>query len=241
MREITDLSEKRQEIERFKELLKIILKALDGNLSAVSKLIGKLYNINDNTLRIYLSRSSFMDSNRRKLYLKMFEDFYKKYNNTKEIKQAYYKVIYGADKDFVLLREELRKKNFKCAEENAIDRIKKAYPNEIFISTKNGVSNRHFIHKNAIDRIDKTLITVAEDVWKEVLKLRNELLKRFEDRAKFCWYLADMSDLTQNSIHTTLFYRVDRQLYNCKKINVANKYLKLLNKAKIDLKNTAKK
>ena len=95
------ITEKRQEIERFKELLKIMLIALDGNLSAVSKLIGKLYNINDNTLRIYLSRGSFMDSNRRKLYLKMFEDFYKKYNNTEEIKQAYYKVIYGADKDFV--------------------------------------------------------------------------------------------------------------------------------------------
>ena len=241
MRKITNLSEKRQEIERFNEILKIMLTALDGNFSAVGKLIGKLYDINDNTLRIYLSRGSFMDSNRRKLYLKIFEDFYKKYDTPEEIKQAYYKVIYGADKDFVLLREELRKKNFKCAEENAIDRIKKAYPNEIFTSTKNAVSNRHFIHKNVIERIDKTLIAAAEDIWKEVLKLRNQLLKCFEDKAKLCWYLADMSDLTQNSIYTTLFYRVDRQLYNCKKINVAKKYLELLKNAEIDLKSATKK
>lgn len=40
MRKITNLSEKRQEIERFNEILKIMLTALDGNFSAVGKLIG---------------------------------------------------------------------------------------------------------------------------------------------------------------------------------------------------------
>ena len=73
------------------------------------------------------------------------------------------------------------------------------------------------------------------------MKLRDELVKLFKDKAKFCYYLSDISNLTQNAIYVTLFYRIDRNLYNNKKLEVALKYLAILKEAEANLEKATKK
>ena len=45
-----------------------------------------------------------------------------------------------------------------------------------------------------------------------------------------------MSDLAQNSIYVTLFYRINNKEFDYKKVEVGFKYLELLQKAKDNLK-----
>ena len=73
--------------------------------------------------------------------------------------------------------------------------------------------------------------TKTKDIWNNVIVLRNELVKHFKSKADFCWYLADISDLTQNAIYTTLFYRIDNKKFSNRKVDVGLKYLELLKKA----------
>ena len=180
-------------------LTDFLLKSLDNNVSAISQLLSKLYDLKENTLRIYLSRRSFSRAGRRKFYLAILDDFCERYNSVEKVKQIYYKTVFGVKGECKPLREVLKERKNIRYPHFAIDKIKKKCPNKILISTKNPSHNKQFICKDAVD---------------------------------FCWYLADISDLTQNAIYTTLFYRIDNKKFSNRKIDVALKYLELLKKVK---------
>ena len=234
-------SKDKYEIERLNELYKSVLTALDNNVLGVSFLLGKLYKINGGTLKSYLTRGLFAKPGSRKFYLNVFEKFCKKYDDPEKIKQIYYRTIYGVDKECFTLQDALKIVNHKFTSQNATLRIKKMFPSEVLISAKNPVRNKNFVCKDAIDKIDATINAKPLDVWKKVLKLRDELVGLFKDKAKFCYYLSDISNLTQNAIYVTLFYRIDRNLYNNKKLEVALKYLAILKEAEVNLKGATKK
>lgn len=60
-------------------LTDFLLKSLDNNVSAISQLLSKLYDLKENTLRIYFSRRSFAHAGRRKFYLAILDDFCERY------------------------------------------------------------------------------------------------------------------------------------------------------------------
>lgn len=116
----------------------------------------------------------------------------------------------------------------------ATEKIKKEYPDKVLISAKNPSHNKKFICKDAIEDAVNLVLdykTKTKDIWNNVITLRNELVKHFKSKADFCWYLADISDLTQNAIYTTLFYRIDNKKFSNRKVDVGLKYLELLKKA----------
>ena len=58
-------SVEKQEIDQMYSLTDFLLKSLDNNVSAISQLLSKLYDLKENTLRIYFSRRSFLHAGRR--------------------------------------------------------------------------------------------------------------------------------------------------------------------------------
>lgn len=228
-------SVKKQEIDQMYSLTDFLLKSLDNNVSAISQLLSKLYDLKENTLRIYLSRRSFLRAGRRKFYLAILDDFCERYNSVEKVKQIYYKTVFGVKGECKPLREVLKERKNIRYPHFAIDKIKKKCPNKILISTKNPSHNKQFICKDAVEDANLVLDYLdhkTKDIWNHAIALRNELVMHFKSKADFCWYLADISDLTQNAIYTTLFYRIDNKKFSNRKIDVALKYLELLKKVK---------
>lgn len=87
----------KQEIDQMHSLTDFLLKSLDNNIFAISRLLGKLYNLKENTLRIYFSKSNFLRADRREFYLAILDDFCEKYNSVEKVKQIYYKTIFGVN------------------------------------------------------------------------------------------------------------------------------------------------
>lgn len=224
-----------QEIDQMHSLTDFLLKSLDNNIFAISRLLGKLYNLKENTLRIYFSKSNFLRADRREFYLAVLDDFCKRYDTVEKVKQIYYKTIFGVKDDCRPVVEVLKERKDIRYFRPMIKRIKKKYPEKIFTSTKNPSNNKKFICKDAIEDVNFILDEIKH-IWNDVVTLRDELVKHFKSKADFCWYLADMSDLAQNSIYVTLFYRINNKEFDYKKVEVGFKYLELLQKAKDSLK-----
>lgn len=224
-----------QERDQIDSHIDFLLESLDNKVSVISKLLGKLYNQKENTLRVYLSRRSSLYGSRRKFYLAILDDFCEKYNSVEKVKQIYYKTIFGVEDDCRPVVEVLKERKDVRYFRPAIERIKKKYPEKILTSTKNPSNNKKFICKDAVEDANFVLDEIKH-IWNDVVTLRDELVKHFKSKADFCWYLADMSDLAQNSIYVTLFYRINKKNFDYKKVEVGFKYLELLQKAKDSLK-----
>lgn len=228
-------SVEKQEIDQMYSLTDFLLKSLDNNVSAISQLLSKLYDLKENTLRIYFSRRSFLHAGRRQFYLAILDDFCERYNSVEKVKQIYYKTVFGVKGDCKPLREVLKERKDIRHFHLATEKIKKEYPDKVLISAKNPSHNKKFICKDVIEDAVNLVLdykTKTKDIWNNVIVLRNELVKHFKSKADFCWYLADISDLTQNAIYTTLFYRIDNKKFSNRKVDVGLRYLELLEKAK---------
>lgn len=74
-----------QERDQIDSHIDFLLESLDNKVSVISKLLGKLYNQKENTLRVYLSRRSSLYGSRRKFYLAILDDFCEKYNSVEKV------------------------------------------------------------------------------------------------------------------------------------------------------------
>lgn len=229
-----------------KKLYDKILKTLNSSIKA-SKLLSKLYNIKENTLlmhfNVYVKTKAQSFVHEESEYLKILRDFHKKYNSPSKIKNIYFETIYAED-DYVPLVEALNilKPNILQTQAN-IHKIKRIFADKIIKSNRKGVKDlilKETIYEMNTESFGGRSYEPEEEIWKKVIKLKNELLPYFKSGKQLAQYVAKNMKTTDKQAYASLFFHAKRRAEKCKRVSNASKYLAALRKIKYKIKNEQK-